>query len=169
MMKALRALLPLLVALLSAACATTPDDAPQVLGAISAEVVDSRFGVVVESPKGNTLVLTRIVPLMPGTILSWALLLAEAPDDIEFREVYTLPAPPREVTGGARQSDTTVVEREAQGTNEDGWLVGSWVLGEGDPPGRHVIDVFVDDTLIYTFEFDVLVPRAPQGDAGTTP
>jgi hypothetical protein len=169
MMRTPRALLPLLAVLLSAACTTTPDDAPQVLGAISAEVVDSRFGVVVKGPEGNTLILTRMVPLLPGTILSWALLLAEVPDDIEFREVYTLPAPPREVTGGARQSDTTVVEREAQGTNEEGWLVGSWILGEGDPPGRHVIDVFVDDTRIYTFEFDVLVPRAPEPDPGATP
>jgi hypothetical protein len=160
--------MPLVAALLCAACATSPEGERQVLGAIAAEVVDSRFGVVVEGPEGKTLALTRTVPLLPGTILSWALLLAKTPDDIEFREVYTLPAPPRQVTGAARQSDATVVERDSKLTDKEGWLVGYWVLDQGDPPGRHVIDIYVDDTLIYTFEFDVLIPRAPQRDPGAT-
>jgi hypothetical protein len=164
MRRTVRTLLLLVATLLSAACATTPEGEPQVLGAIAAEVTDSRFGVVVPGPQGQTLVGTRMVPLLAGTTFGWGILLAAAPDDIEFREVYTLPAPPKQVTGGARQRDATVVEREARGTNEEGWLVGFWTLDEGDPPGRHVIDIFVDDTLIYTFEFDVLIPRAPPGN-----
>jgi len=169
-MKQAQRALPLLIALLlAAACATTPKGGSEVLGAISAEVVDSRFGVVIPGRDGQNLLLTRSVPLIPGTTFGWALLLADVPEDIEFREVYSLPAPPREVTGGAHQSAAAVVEREGHGTNEEGWLVGFWTLDRGDPPGRHVIDIYIDDTLIHTFEFEVQVPRMPRKDPGTAP
>ena len=57
----------------------------------------------------------------------------------------------------------TVFHREGREELEEGWLQKFWTLEEGDPMGRHVIHVFVEDELVRTFEFDV-VPPPPQRD-----
>ena len=155
------AALLLAAALVAAACVTTEPRPPRdVLGSIAADVVESRFGVVLPTDQGNQFRPTRFVLLVPGTTFGWGIKLADRKGKVSWAEEYSLPAPPASV-GGARQSDPTLVRREGREELDQGWLSKYWTLDGGDPPGRHIIDVFIDGERAHTFEFDV-VPLPPQ-------
>lgn len=77
------------------------------------------------------------------------------------REEFTLPARP--TTWGSIQ-DISADGRTARvvrtGKLTDGKIMNIWTVAEGDPVGRHVIRIFIDERLFHQFEFDIEQPAA---------
>jgi len=128
------------------------------------QVVSAEFGLLkpAESESENPeFQSTAKVPLTPGQGYGWIIQLDTTRDTIRWREEFTLPAAPErwgseetegvQVVSGDRK--TSVTEREVQ--PENGLISNFWEVAAGDPQGRYAIRVFVEDTLVATFEFDV--------------
>ena len=120
------------------------------------KVVSAEFGLL--NPEFQS---TTKVPFQPGQQYGWIVQLDTRKDTVRWREEFTLPAAPEswgseEVEGEQAVSEDqkiSVTQREVQ--PEDGLISNFWEVAAGDPKGRYTIRVFVEDTLVATFEFDV--------------
>jgi len=126
------------------------------------EVVSSDFGLFYP-PDSEKLVFlpSRTVPLVPDQAYGWIIHLRTDKPKITWREEFVLPAKPatwgysepadtRHISADGR---TTITERTV--TPEDGVISHVWTVAPGDPEGRYVIRVFVENSLAATFGFDV--------------
>lgn len=131
-------------------------------------VTDTHF--LVDDGSGQPVDSTR-VPYRPRTsCYSWVIAVPAERRELAVREVFELPdsAP----TWGS-DSDLGVVEQddgsvtavnrdrstgvtEFRDSLEDGLIVHGWCVAEGDPTGPHRIRVFVGDTLLHEFRFEVV-------------
>ncbi len=102
---------------------------------------------------------TKTVPLTPNQEFGWIIGVTTTKPTVKWREEFTVPAPPEtwgpvegkhEISADRRVS---VLEREVM--PQRGFLFHSWVVSPGDPKGRHVIKVTVEDAPPVVFEFDV--------------
>lgn len=115
----------------------------------------------------ETFIETNKVPLVPDSVCyQWSIKVEKQSDYIEFKEVFSLPAPPRSWGGvdGNEYSPTVTSQHrkiaitERFTTVEDGWLSNGWCVTEGDPEGIYKIEVFAYDQLLGTFEFEAFHP-----------
>lgn len=104
----------------------------------------------------------------PGTKISftaggsygWVLTVKTSKATIRYREELTLPKPIAKwgLPVGADQTvssdgQSAVAEREAP--VENGKIHGGWSMVDGDPLGRYVSKVTLEDGQVFIFEFDV--------------
>jgi hypothetical protein len=102
---------------------------------------------------------TKTVPLTPNQEFGWVIVVTTTKPTVKWREEFTLPAAPETwgpVAGKHELSadrKVSILEREV--TPERGFIFNSWTIAPGDPKGRHVIKVTIEDAPPVVFEFDV--------------
>ena len=118
------------------------------------------FGVFDRTPDGRVdFRPSKIVPLKPNQEFGWIIGVTTTKPTVKWREEFTLPAPPESwgpVEGKHEISadrKVSILEREV--TPERGFVSNGWTIGPGDPKGRHVIKVTVEDAAPVVFEFDL--------------
>lgn len=127
-------------------------------------VSSTEFGLKRVDSKGNiTIFQTTRVPLQEGNTYGWRIKLKDYRGEVKWREVLRLPKPP-ETWGTDNGEDFSIsadgktsVIRRTQSAPE-GVIENFWTIAPGDPVGRHRIEVYIDDRLISTFEFE-LIPK----------
>ena len=134
---------------------------PNNLAAIS-EVVSAEFGLFNSLESGKpTFVPATTVPLVPDQAYGWVIVLRTIKPTIKWREEFALPTKPStwgdsESLGGTSVSGSGRVATTEKEVSPDGGIIfHSWSVAPGDPTGRYVIRVYVDEALVRTFEFDV--------------
>ncbi|WP_442939378.1 hypothetical protein [Nostoc sp.] len=159
--------------LISGAISSDPINAASVLveNAISSPVPtnvkqivvsNTEFGLKrVDSQGKVTIFQTTRVPLQEGNTYGWRIKLKDYRGEVKWREVLRLPKPP-ETWGTDNGEDfsisadgTTSVTRRTQSAPE-GVIENFWTIAPGDPVGKHRIEVYIDDRLIGTFEFELI-------------
>lgn len=108
-----------------------------------------------------------VVPLLPdNACYNWYIRLKEAetaltvtermtlPRAIDWGAVATNPNDGIEITGNG----TVAVSTLPVTTDELGWITHGWCAAEGDPTGRHTIEVTADSQSLAIFAFDVVDP-----------
>ncbi|MEH2379118.1 MAG: hypothetical protein V7K27_09575 [Nostoc sp.] len=125
-------------------------------------VINTEFGIKRVDSKGNVSIFrTTRVPLQEGNAYGWRIKLKDYQGEVKWREVLHLPKPP-ETWGTDNGEDfsisadgTTSVTRRTQSAPE-GVIENFWTIAPGDPVGKHRIEVYIDDRLISTFEFELI-------------
>ncbi|MEH2160577.1 MAG: hypothetical protein V7K38_05915 [Nostoc sp.] len=139
---------------------STPFPTPTSLKNIT--VSNTEFGLKRVDSKGNvTIFRTTRVPLQQGNVYGWRIKLKDYQGEVKWREVLHLPKPP-ETWGTDNGEDfsisadgTTSITRRTQSA-PDGVIENFWTIAPGDPVGKYRIEVYIDDRLIGTFEFEVI-------------
>ncbi|AFY45583.1 hypothetical protein [Nostoc sp. PCC 7107] len=121
----------------------------------------SEFGIARVDARGKVnFIPTFRVPLQEGSKYGWRIQLKDYQGEVTWREVLRLPKPPE--TWATDDGENFTVS--ADGTEsvmrrktlaKDGVIENYWTIAAGDPPGKHKIQVYVDDRLIATFDFEV--------------
>lgn len=134
----------------------------------------AEFLVLLEDRQGNeTLARTNVVPLIPGhACYGWRIRLSEELDLVHFREVFSLPEEPEFWTGEGDEfepneisSDRRISITEKFVTPKDRTISNSWCVVNGDPEGKHSMEVFIDGEFVKRFEFELKkVPDIMGGD-----
>ncbi|MFS0514135.1 hypothetical protein ACEYW6_05325 [Nostoc sp. UIC 10607] len=125
-------------------------------------VSNIEFGLKRVDSRGNvTIFQTKRVPLQQGNAYGWRIQLKDYQGEVKWREVLRLPKPP-ETWGTDKGEDfsmsadgMTSVTRRTQSAPE-GVIENFWTITPGDPVGKHEIEVYIDDRLISTFEFEII-------------
>lgn len=150
----------LTLSLCSVAFAQTP--APPDATVANPAVIRAEFGLFNRPDSGKpNFVQTRLVPRVINQGYGWVIVLRDPHSKVKFREEFTLPS--RSHTFGehefigsqtvSKDGRVSVIEKEA--TPEQGLIYKAWTVSPGDPRGKYLIRVFVDDALAGVFEFDV--------------
>ncbi len=74
---------------------------------------------------------------------------------IEWYEVVHLPADVTQATGNMRRDAQRALKTDSQ-TSDQPAVVDDFWFDDGDPLGRHRLDLFVNGALAYSVEFEVL-------------
>jgi hypothetical protein len=102
---------------------------------------------------------TKTVPSTPNQEFGWIIGVTTTKPMVKWREEFILPAPPETwgPTEGKHEisADRKVSILEREVTPERGFLFHMWAMSPGDPKGRHVIRVTIEDAPPVVFEFDV--------------
>lgn len=147
--------------LLASGCATQSQaqDAPAERATI--EVTQATFGSFhPERSDGPGFVPATRIPFAVGGSYGWILQVRTSRPTIKYRDELMLPEPAAhwdQPTGAeqtvAADGKSAVAEREA--TVENGQIHGGWGMAEGDPRGRYVSKVTLEDGQVLIFEFDI--------------
>ncbi|MDZ8186177.1 MAG: hypothetical protein RMX96_15150 [Nostoc sp. ChiSLP02] len=125
-------------------------------------ISNAEFGLKRVDAKGNVTILqTKTVPLQEGIAYGWRMKLKDYQGEVKWREVLRLPKPPQ--TWGTDNGEdfsisadgTTSTTRRTESA-PDGTIENFWTIAPGDPLGKYKIEVYVNDRLINTFEFEVI-------------
>jgi hypothetical protein len=118
------------------------------------------FGLFDRTPDGRIdFKPTKTVPLKPEQSFGWIINVTTKKPTIKWREEFTVPYPPETwgpVEGKHQISPdrkVSILEREV--TPERGFVFNSWTIAPGDPKGRHVMKVTIEDAPPVVFEFDI--------------
>jgi len=129
------------------------------------EEVTGVFGILVKDAEGKErFVETDIVPLVENQAYGWIIRLGRGFDKVKWREEFTLPAAPKTwgttETEGTREisTDKKISVTEKETLVREGRIFNFWSVAAGDPIGKYVIRVFIDNSLVATFHFKVVKP-----------
>ncbi|WP_353931221.1 hypothetical protein WJM97_01015 [Okeanomitos corallinicola TIOX110] len=123
----------------------------------------AEFGVRIVDSQGKANFFPTVkVPLKKGDAYGWKIELNNYQGTVKWREVLTLPKAP-ETWATPEQKDNfslsgngkTAITKRTQ-TTTNGVIENYWQIAPGDPLGQHKIEVYVDDRLIATFEFETV-------------
>ncbi|MBW4562464.1 MAG: hypothetical protein KME32_15190 [Mojavia pulchra JT2-VF2] len=134
-------------------------------------VEQAEFGVVRVDPQAKvTLIPTLRVPLQEGSKYGWQIQLKNYQGKVTWREILRLPKRPE--TWGVDSGENLSIspngmEAVTKRTQSiaDGVIQNFWTITPGDPPGKHKIEVYIDERLIRSFEFEI-IPLAKQKTEG---
>ncbi|ABA24417.1 conserved hypothetical protein [Trichormus variabilis ATCC 29413] len=124
----------------------------------------AEFGVVVRDAEGKfNFTPTIRVPLVEGSKYGWRIQIRDVKGQVTWREVLRLPKPPETwATDNGENftlsADGTEAVTKRTQLPKDGVIENFWTIAPGDPPGKHIIYVYVDDHLVGNFEFEI-VPK----------
>ena len=126
------------------------------------KIIHSDFGLFNRSDSGEfVFVPTRTVPLVPGQAYGWAIELSTDRPEIKLTEDVILPAKPatwgNEEPGSKRviTPDQRIAITRQTVKPENGIISSIWSVAPGDPAGSYIIHVYVEDTLVAIYDFEV--------------
>lgn len=150
-----------ILALASPYVFATSDQVPKAVAA-DMEVVRAEFGLFNPPDSGKpAFVATRQVPLVPGQVYGWVVMVNPTQEEVSWREEFTLPGKPATWGGSDPNASQTISSdqktsvKEGKVVPDRGVIANTWAVAPGDPQGRYVIRVFIGNRLARTFEFDV--------------
>jgi len=127
---------------------------------------DSAHTAVVSSVFGTFggfrfLEATNHIPYYVNQGYGWRLKLKTQARSVHWREEFSLPAVPQTwgtQVPGERETfqdggQKCVTESDVAPVN--GWVEHSWCVAQGDPKGQYAMKVYVDGTLVKSFNFTV--------------
>jgi len=126
------------------------------------QVIRADFGLF--NPPGSgkpPFVPSRTVPLAEGQAYGWIIHLKATKTKIKWREEFTLPSPPTTWGDAQLQGPQSISEdgrvsiTETQVELDAGVILNIWAVAPGDPAGRYVIRVIIENAVERVFEFDV--------------
>ena len=124
------------------------------------QIEQAAFGLLEQAPDGRVnFKPTKTVPLMPNQSFGWIIGVTTTKPTVKWREEFIVPEAPETwgpVEGKHELSadrKVSILEREVM--PERGFVFNSWTIAPGDPKGRHVIKVTIEDAPPVVFEFDV--------------
>ena len=163
-MKSLFALFALLLLPTGSGRAAVTETLPPVSNEV--EIIRAQFGLFNPPDSGKSpFVPSRTIPLVENQMYGWIIVLKTTKTRIKWREEFTLPSPPAtwdDTESHTRQSiseDGRVSVTELDVEPEDGFISHIWTVAPGDPSGRYVIRVIIENALERVFEFDMLSDR----------
>ncbi|MEA5515204.1 hypothetical protein [Nodularia sp. UHCC 0506] len=125
----------------------------------------AEFGVLRVNSKGQgKFTPTTRVVLYKGGKYGWRIQLKDYKGKVTWREILRLPKPPETWATDDGQSlslSSDGVEAVTTRTvfTNDGKIENFWTMVPGDPGGKHQIQVYVDNRLVGSFDFDVISLR----------
>jgi len=126
------------------------------------QIISAEFGLINNPNSENPeFVPTKNVPLVENQEYGWVIRLKTNKPTVKWREELILPEAPAiwdssEIKGKFTLSEdrkTSIIEREV--TPNQGLIINSWLIAPGDPKGKYIIHVFIENLMVKTFEFDV--------------
>lgn len=122
----------------------------------------SEFGVKIVNPEGKVNFFpTTTVPLKEGDAYGWRITLDKYSGKVQWREVLTLPKAPEtwitenreniSISKNGKTATSTRIQTPINGVIEN-----FWTISPGDPLGKHQIQVYIDERLLGTFEFEIV-------------
>ena len=129
------------------------------------KVTKAEFGVFRRDKGGKiTFIPTKKVPLEAGLAYGWRLQLKNYKGKVTWKEIFRLPQLPR--TWGTQNGENFSLSNNgtaAVTTRTDevkkGIIKNSWTVTPGDPQGNHLIEVYIGDRHVASFEFKVVKPN----------
>lgn len=126
------------------------------------KVTKAEFGVFRRDKGGKiTFIPTKKVPLEEGLAYGWRLQLKNYKGKVTWKEIFRLPKLP--LTWGTQNGENFNLSNNgtaAVTTRTDevkqGIVKNSWKVTPGDPSGNHLIEVYIGDRHIASFEFEVV-------------
>ena len=104
---------------------------------------------------------TTTVPLKEGDAYGWRIKLDKYSGKVQWKEVLTLPKPPE--TWSTENRENLSISKDGKRatltriqTPINGVIENFWTISPGDPLGRHQIQVYIDERLLATFEFEIV-------------
>ncbi|MBD2343880.1 hypothetical protein [Anabaena subtropica] len=140
----------------------SPPNKPQAITITKVE-----FGVASRDSEGKiNLTPTIRVPLEEGNKYGWRIQILDVKGEVTWREVLRLPKPPETWATDSGENFTLSADGTEAVTKrtqlpKDGVIENFWTIAPGDPPGKHIIYVYVDERLVGNFEFEI-VPKERQ-------
>jgi hypothetical protein len=155
---------PLVLALCACEQAKPPEPparpAPTARAEPAVQIEQAAFGVFDRTPDGKVdFKPTKTVPSTPNQEFGWVIGVTTTKPTVRWREEFTLPAAPETwgpVPGKHELSadrKVSILEREVAA--DGNFLFNAWTISPGDPKGRHIMKVTVEDAPPIVFEFDV--------------
>ncbi len=129
------------------------------------KVTKAEFGVFRRDKGGKmTFIPTKKVPLEAGLAYGWRLQLKNYKGKVTWKEIFRLPQLP--LTWGTQNGENFSLSNNgtaAVTTRTDavkkGMITNSWTVTPGDPQGNHLIEVYIGDQHVASFEFQVVKPN----------
>ena len=129
------------------------------------KVIKAEFGVFRRDKRGKTTFIpTNKVPLEAGLAYGWRLQLKNYKGKVTWKEIFRLPQLPH--TWGTQNGENFSLSNNgtaAVTTRTDkvkkGIIKNSWTVTSGDPQGNHLIEVYIDDRHVASFEFKIVKPN----------
>jgi hypothetical protein len=126
-------------------------------------VAKAEFGIVNVNPQDYKVSLkpTNKVPLKKDTAYGWRIQLKGYQGQVTWREVYQLPKA-AQTWGPPASAEFSVAGDKTQATTQrtvytkDGVISNTWTVAPGDPPGKHTIEVFVNNRPVGKFDFNLV-------------
>ncbi|GAA6616374.1 hypothetical protein [Scytonema sp. NUACC26] len=126
-------------------------------------VAKAEFGIVNVNPQDYKVSLkpTNKVLLKNDTAYGWRIQLKGYQGQVTWREVYQLPKAAQS-WGPPTSAEFSVSPDKTQATTQrtvytkDGVIGNTWTVAPGDPPGKHTIEVFVNNRPVGKFEFNLV-------------
>ncbi|GAX34253.1 hypothetical protein [Nodularia sp. NIES-3585] len=125
----------------------------------------AEFGVLRVDSKGqsNFTPTTRVV-LYQGGKYGWRIKLNNYKGKVTWREILRLPKPPETWATDDGESLSLSSDGIEAVTNRtevtfDGTIENFWTMVPGDPGGKHQIQVYIDNRLVGSFDFEVVSLR----------
>ncbi len=152
--------------LISGIIASKPSNAIASLAPSNAKriiVSKAEFGIQQLDAQGKiTFIPTIKVPFQQGSKYGWRIQLQNYKGKVTWREILRLPNRPDTwgIDSGEDLSLSTngkeaVTKRTVLTTN--GVISNFWTITPGDPVGKHKIEVYIDNRLISSFEFEIVI------------
>ena len=143
--------------------AAGPDAPPVPVSAEKAvEVVNAEFGLFdVSNPKEPVFTPTRIVPHRQDQRYGWVIELRTRKRSLSVREEYLLPNRPRARSGDELDESLNIETPRRNQISQrqlvpmDGKIYGEWAIGSSEPAGHRHLQVFVENDVAASFEFEV--------------
>ncbi|QXE21706.1 hypothetical protein B6N60_00383 [Richelia sinica FACHB-800] len=124
-------------------------------------VNNAEFGIKrINRGKANFIPTTQ-VPLQEGYVYGWRIQLDKYQGEVKWREVLRLPKAPETWSTefsedfSISKDGKTATSKRSQ-TPVNGVIENFWTIAPGDPVGKHQIEVYIDERLIATFDFEVV-------------
>lgn len=125
----------------------------------------AEFGVLrIDSTGKSTFTPTDKILLYQGGKYGWRIQLKNHHGKVTWREVLQLPKSPETwATDDGQnfslsQDGTEAVTMRTQSA-QNGVIQNFWTMVPGDPSGQHQIQVYIDNHLVCTFDFEVISLR----------
>ncbi|HEY9800403.1 MAG TPA: hypothetical protein V6D25_08595 [Leptolyngbyaceae cyanobacterium] len=122
----------------------------------------AEFGVATRDAQGKfNFTPTIKVPLVEGNKYGWRIQLQGVKGEVTWREVLRLPKPPQtwatdDGENLTLSADGTEAVTKRTQLPKNGVIENFWTIAPGDPPGKHTINVYVDERLVGNFEFEII-------------
>jgi len=149
--------------LVSSSAGLAGDDFGTTTPASGLDIVRAEFGMLNPTGSGKPgFVPSKVIPFIPKQGYGWVIQLRTDKQNIKWKEEFTLPTKP-EIWGGPEvkgvrsindEGRVSIIEREVA-LDSRRIIYNAWSVAQGDPKGRYVIRVFVENSLAATFEFEV--------------
>jgi hypothetical protein len=125
-------------------------------------VIRSEFGLFFPRSAGKKkFVATRTVPLVPNQAYGWMMTVEPQLGKMRWREEFVLPVAPSTWGGpmfGVKQeisADGKTSVRHGELQAGENMMANVWTVADGDPKGKYVIRMYLDDKLVETYNFNV--------------